>query len=569
MRLERSLSTRKAWLATNRAGFSLVEVILASAIFVLLVTALVGAYLYGEESSASAGARARATMLAEEGLEAIRNIRDAGFANLTDGTYGLSTAGNQWNLSGSQDTSDIFTRQITIAPVGAGRKSVTANVTWQQNPQRSGLVSLASRLTHWPDVRSMMVYSKLETDNTPFYRLWDESTSAWGTESSATTVGDNIQYLVLKFAKNTGEAILGTLDGTGDIRVQVWNGSSWSATTLLANIGTTNDAYRGFDIEYETSSNRAIAVYNDANAADPAYRIWDGSSWSAPVVISAPPTTGAPHWIELERNPQSASNEIAMMLLDDNVDVYGMVWDGSVWSTMGVAAVWDATAAISTRKIIDIAYEQLSGRAMFIWGDSVATDQYYRLWNGTTLTSPTLLDIPASGGRAAWIRLVARPNSDELLYGAQDAGSDLNTRRWSGVAWDTAAAHPEHDGSTENITSKNFDLVYETYPANAGKAWLLWGDGANVSGKQWSGTGWGSAVVLAGSEDTSFIALHAHPVTGAVFVAEYQSRASAPDDLYERHLLDGSASWSSAATIWAGSVVREPVMFRVGFDTER
>ena len=75
--------------------------------------------------------------------------------------------------------------------------------------------------------------------------------------------------------------------------------------------------------------------------------------------------------------------------------------------------------------------------------------------------------------------------------------------------------------------------------------------------------------MLTGSDDTSFVALHANPVTGAVFAAEYQSTASAPDDLYERHLLGGGASWSSAATIWAGSVVAEPVMFRVGFDTER
>lgn len=130
-------------------GFSLVEVILASSIFVLLVTALIGAYLYGQEATALAGNLARATMLAEEGLEVVRNIRDANFSNLTDGTYGLATTSNQWNLSGSQDATDIFTRQIVISTVDAERKSVTANITWQQNPQRAGLVSLTSRFTNW------------------------------------------------------------------------------------------------------------------------------------------------------------------------------------------------------------------------------------------------------------------------------------------------------------------------------------------------------------------------------------------------------------------------------------
>lgn len=140
---------RKGRLITNQSGFSLVEVILSSAVFILLVTALVGAYLYGEESTALSGNRARATMLAEEGLEAARNIRDENFANLTDGVYGLGTVSNQWILSGSQDITDIFTRQIVISTVDAERKSVTASVTWQQNPQRAGLVSLTSRFTNW------------------------------------------------------------------------------------------------------------------------------------------------------------------------------------------------------------------------------------------------------------------------------------------------------------------------------------------------------------------------------------------------------------------------------------
>lgn len=149
MRRELSQSIQKARSATNQAGFSLVEVILASAVFVLLVTALVGAYLYGQESTVLAGNRARAVLLAEEGLEAVRNIRDENFSNLTDGIYGLTTTNNQWNLSGLQDIIDIFTRQITISTVDTKRKNATINVSWQQNPQRSGSVSATTYFTNW------------------------------------------------------------------------------------------------------------------------------------------------------------------------------------------------------------------------------------------------------------------------------------------------------------------------------------------------------------------------------------------------------------------------------------
>ena len=79
----------------------MVEVLLAVSVFALLVTALVGAYLYGEEATALAGNRARAVLLAEEALEAARNIRDAAFINLTNGTFGFATTSNQWNLNGS------------------------------------------------------------------------------------------------------------------------------------------------------------------------------------------------------------------------------------------------------------------------------------------------------------------------------------------------------------------------------------------------------------------------------------------------------------------------------------
>ncbi len=135
--------------AINAAGFSSVEALLAASIFGLLVTALVGTYLYGQEATALAGSRARAALFAEEGLEATRNIRDSSFSNLTDGPHGLSTSGNQWSFAGTSDTSDGFTRQLVISTIDAKRKEVSSVVTWQQNPQRTGTVSLITRFTNW------------------------------------------------------------------------------------------------------------------------------------------------------------------------------------------------------------------------------------------------------------------------------------------------------------------------------------------------------------------------------------------------------------------------------------
>jgi len=131
------------------AGFVLVEVILASALFLFLVVALGGAMLYGQEATALAGNRARAVFLADEGLEVMRNIRDEDYLALTNGTYGLVASGGAWTLVTGNDVTDIFTRTIVVADADTDTKEITATVAWPQNAQRQGEIILITRLTGW------------------------------------------------------------------------------------------------------------------------------------------------------------------------------------------------------------------------------------------------------------------------------------------------------------------------------------------------------------------------------------------------------------------------------------
>lgn len=140
---------KRGWLTTDKKGFLLVEVLLSSALFISIITAFISTYFYGQQSASYAGNHTRAVILAEEGLDAVRNIRDSGFSNLSIGTYGLVISGNQWNLSGSQDVSGIFTRKIIISSVDSSRKNINVNVTWQQSPSSTGTVSFGARVTNW------------------------------------------------------------------------------------------------------------------------------------------------------------------------------------------------------------------------------------------------------------------------------------------------------------------------------------------------------------------------------------------------------------------------------------
>lgn len=541
---------------------------LAATIFGFLVVALIGAIIYGTDSTASAGDRVRAQFLAEEGAEAVRNIRDSGFANITDGTYGITQLNNTWVLSGTSDTTGKYTRQITITTIDTLRKSVDVTVTWPQGTS-TAQIGLSTRLTNWfativPIITNgptIMAYSKTTTE--PFYRTWDGT--AWGAEAAAQSVVGTINYIVVKSSNTRNESILGVQTSTGAIYIQIWDGTNWGN---LTQVGTGSPSTRSFDIAYEKASGRAMITYTpNSGAVDFAYRTWNGTALSAPITITAPPTTGAISWLEIDRNPLSASNEVALILLDANNDVYGMLWNGTSWVTMGVATVWDATAANASKKAIAVKYEQQSGEPLFIWGDAVATDQYFRTWNGATLSAATLLDIPAAGGVAEWTELTSRPNSNEILYGVQDAGADLNTRKWSGSAWDTAAQHPEHSAAVETITSRTFDIIWETSPFNNGTAWIMWGNGTRVSTRAWNTTAWANSQTFNQSDDTAFVRLASDPISGAVFAGIYEDISSNSDDITEMQLTGGSATWSRPSILWGGPVSAGPVYFRVDIAT--
>ena len=141
-------SMKKECLHINNkiSGFSLVEVLLSATIFSMLVVALVGVLSLGEEASVLGGKRVQAVFFSEEGLEAVRNIRDENFVNLIDGSYGLVKVANQWSLVGAPD---INGRTINISTINPNTKLIISMVDWQQNLQRSGNVTLATYLTNW------------------------------------------------------------------------------------------------------------------------------------------------------------------------------------------------------------------------------------------------------------------------------------------------------------------------------------------------------------------------------------------------------------------------------------
>ncbi|MEJ5326806.1 MAG: hypothetical protein WHU54_00945 [Candidatus Bathyarchaeia archaeon] len=315
--------------------------------------------------------------------------------------------------------------------------------------------------------------------NTPKWRVWDGESLTWNSQSELPTANSSVRWVRVAYSpleSRSYEKIVVTLSDDGYLDAYVWNGAAWNVTSNIAFPGTSANAYRCFDVAYEKTSGRALLVYSRGTTTNEiGYRRWTPETgWGPEQLLDLPYTSGIVRWISLASSPgaragTSDDNEIAMIYLDANNDVHGYVWTGSAWSLMGATAIWDATAATSTRECIAVAYEQTTGEAMFIWADSGSNRFYYRTWNGATLSAATLLTITATGGAGYWVTLKADPASDDMLFLVIDSGADLNTAYWNGSTW---TVHTEHDDTVDTNARRCADFAWEP---SGGKGLLVWG----------------------------------------------------------------------------------------------
>lgn len=132
------------------AGQSLMEVLVA-----IMVTSIglmaIGLIIIDANTSMRQGLeRTQATLLAREGLEAVRTIRNGTFNNIQPGTYGIQLVSGRWSFRPSPDIQDQFSRSIVIASIDNDTRQIQSTVTWTFTGNRTGSVSLTDYLTDWP-----------------------------------------------------------------------------------------------------------------------------------------------------------------------------------------------------------------------------------------------------------------------------------------------------------------------------------------------------------------------------------------------------------------------------------
>ena len=182
------------------------------------------------------------------------------------------------------------------------------------------------------------------------------------------------------------------------------------------------------------------------------------------------------------------------------------------WNNPGTTGTQDCDTTQTTstcERAFDIGYESLSGRAMVVYGDSVADKFYYALWDGSAWSPDSSPGSPSAtnevdfhtggtGGTPEWIRVVSDgeklgdKRSNRIMVLIADSNSDLFACYWDGSTFSCLSAALDtdltgctvaqcFDGAWQGSGSSNTFVVNYLHTANS-----------NVNYQVYTvGTGWG------------------------------------------------------------------------------
>lgn len=145
----RNTKVLAGFFASSQKGFGVVEIVVSAAIITIVLLGLVAAFHGALKISTETGKKIQANFLAEEGMEAVRIMRDTDWNNIgrlsTTTSYRFAFTGSAWATSTAPAlVGGVFDRTFIVRDVyrdGAGKiaasgaydpetKKVTVTVGW-------------------------------------------------------------------------------------------------------------------------------------------------------------------------------------------------------------------------------------------------------------------------------------------------------------------------------------------------------------------------------------------------------------------------------------------------------
>lgn len=130
-------NSKRATRRSSSRGISLIEVLIAIAVFTLAIATLGTMSYSGSLAMTDAIGRLRANLAADEAVAALRSIRKLDPSRIVPGTYGLGFSGGEWSLLPDPIADDGLLRAVTIAIMGPGKYRADIAVSWTAGSSRA------------------------------------------------------------------------------------------------------------------------------------------------------------------------------------------------------------------------------------------------------------------------------------------------------------------------------------------------------------------------------------------------------------------------------------------------
>ncbi|HYY47149.1 MAG TPA: zinc ribbon domain-containing protein, partial [Thermoplasmata archaeon] len=337
---------------------------------------------------------------------------------------------------------------------------------------------------------------------------------------SAATTGDQTVLNLVRYTKTTVPY---------PTEAQLASSANWAAVTNV------DDASPGYmpTISTDTSNNPHIAwsqskAFENVATIDyrsntgtntvnsPKSRTWDGTSWSASETEEA--TAGSPlRNVRMAYSPIASNERIVVSVSDDGwLDAYVCTPTCTVTNNLG--QVW-STAPVSPDYRFDIAYEQLSGTAILVYGvlstdttRDIAYREYTGSWGPEQYVDNT---INATDLQYSVLHLAPRAGSDQIGLIGATTNNVVDAWIWSGTAFGSLTEMTP-TGYNADYLRDHLAIAWETNSGNL-MAVTIPSGGQSVLYKRFT-TSWSSASTFtcsAAGKSIEFMSLKPNPASTA------------------------------------------------------
>lgn len=334
---------------------------------------------------------------------------------------------------------------------------------------------------------AIVVYSDYSTNQLRFYKrvsgVWDGSSSTAGTAYDVYK-----RWVRLEPQAGSDTILVGYLNNNERVGGMIWDGSTNTFGNQFADdVGsaTATSDEQAFDIAWETQSGTPM-VFWGTTGNNLVYREFTSGSWQAEATAASGFTNDL-DWVFVATDPVSSSNNIALGLQDGTACVVRFgIWTGASATMNGTTATCPSA---TTNNLVDTAFENSTGKAMWVYITSAASSQMSWLtWtSGGGFTSGTAETGTSTNIEGIQLHTDLNTTSMLALY-HDNSGTSSNCqlwdRQWDGSAWSAKDASPVHANlcaSADNDTLPygfGFDRNLETMAAYR---WFSANNGTSVS----------------------------------------------------------------------------------------